>query len=56
MLVLLSSGGFAVLQYFTRVLPTSLAPDVAALFTAIIVAHHSSWLVWLIAKRGDRVG
>ena len=55
MLVLAASGAFAVLQYFTRVLPTSLAPDVAWLFTALIVAHHALWLVWLIAKRGDGI-
>ena len=54
--VLIASAAFAVIQYFTRVLPTSLAPDVAALFTTIIVAHHAVWMAWLIAKRGDRVG
>jgi hypothetical protein len=47
MLVLAASAGFAGLQYFTRVLPTSLAPDVAGLFTTIIVAHHVMWIAFL---------
>ena len=50
MAVLTASAVFAVLQYFTRVLPTSLAPDVAGLFTAIVVAHHAAWLTWLRFK------
>lgn len=46
--VLASSALFAVIQYATRVLPTSLAPDVLALFTILIVAHHAAWLAWLL--------
>jgi hypothetical protein len=42
--VLLASAAFAVIQYFTRVLPTSLAPDVAALVTLVVVVHHAAWL------------
>ena len=42
--VLIGSAGFAVVQYFTRVLPTSLAPDVLALFTILILVHHALWL------------
>ncbi|MEX2271521.1 MAG: hypothetical protein WD690_08630 [Vicinamibacterales bacterium] len=45
--VLASSALFAVLQYFTRVLPTSLAPDVAPLVTAGIVVHHGLWIAWI---------
>ena len=54
LIVLIASASFAVLQYFTRVLPTSLAPDVAALFTALIVVHHAAWIAWLVSagKRG----
>lgn len=47
MWVLAASGAFAVLQYFTRVLPTSLAPDVAGLFTGLIVLHHAAWVAFL---------
>jgi hypothetical protein len=49
--VLSASAAFAVLQYFTRVLPTSLAPDIAALFTLIIVVHHAIWVV-VVARAG----
>jgi hypothetical protein len=45
--VLATSAAFAVIQYYTRVLPTSLAPDVAALFTLIIVVHHGAWIAYL---------
>lgn len=51
-IVLVSSAAFAVFQYFTRALPTSLAPDVAALATALIVAHHTAWVVLVV--RGVR--
>lgn len=56
--VLASSAVFAVIQYATRVLPTSLAPDVLALFTMLIVAHHSAWLAWLLrpSARSSRHG
>ena len=47
LIVLASSAAFAVFQYFTRALPTSLAPDVAALATLLIVAHHTAWVVVL---------
>jgi hypothetical protein len=47
MMVLAGSAAFAVLQYFTRVLPTSLAPEVAMLVTAIIVTHHAVWIAVL---------
>jgi hypothetical protein len=43
--VLAASASFAVLQYYTRVLPTSLAPDVAGLFTLALVGHHAFWAV-----------
>lgn len=49
--VLTASAAFAVIQYFTRVLPTSLAPDVAGLFTLIIVMHHAAWIAWLGVRR-----
>ena len=48
--VLAASAGFAVLQHFMRLLPTSLAPDVSALFTTLIVVHHAAWLVWLVRR------
>ena len=51
LIVLAASASFAVVQYVPRVLPTSLAPDVAALFTALIVAHHACWLSWLARLR-----
>ncbi len=56
--VLASSAVFAVIQYATRVLPTSLAPDVLALFTLLIVVHHSAWLAWLLrpSARSSRRG
>lgn len=50
MAVLLMSAAFAVLQYFTRVLPTSLAPDVALLFTILIVVHHGLWIIWILSR------
>jgi uncharacterized membrane-anchored protein len=50
LIVLAASATFAVVQYFTRVLPTSLAPDVAGLFTAIIVLHHIAWMAWLVSS------
>ena len=49
--VLLASAGFAVLQYFTRALPTSLAPDVAILFLVVILAHHGAWIAALLIRR-----
>lgn len=49
--VLAASAGFAVLQYFTRVLPTSLAPDVAGLFLVAILLHHAAWIAALLIKR-----
>ena len=52
--VLAASAAFAALQYFTRALPTSLAPDVAALFTSIVVVHHASWMAWIAARGSDR--
>jgi hypothetical protein len=50
-IVLGSSALFAVIQYFTRVLPTSLAPDVAPLATAAIVVHHLIWIVLIMRTR-----
>ena len=47
LIVLIASAAFAVFQYFTRALPTSLAPDVAALATGIIVLHHGTWVAIL---------
>lgn len=53
--VLAGSAAFALIQYVTRALPTSLAPDVLGLFTAVIVLHHLAWvLVILAATRRDR--
>lgn len=49
--VLAASASFAVFQYFTRALPTSLAPDVAALATGIVVVHHAAWVVILRRRR-----
>lgn len=49
--VLAASAVFAVIQYFTRVLPTSLAPDVLRLFTAVIVVHHAVWIAALPRSR-----
>lgn len=46
-IVLGASAVFAVVQYFTRLLPTSLAPDVAGLFTVVILVHHAAWLLAL---------
>ena len=46
--VLAGSAAFAVLQYFTRVLPTSLAPDVLPVVTAAIVIHHAGWAIALV--------
>ncbi len=51
LIVLASSASFAVAQYVTRALPTSLAPDIAGLFTAIIVVHHTAWIAWLLRSR-----
>ena len=48
--VLIASASFAVLQYVTRVLPTSLAPDVAGLVTLLIVTHHAAWLAALLRR------
>jgi hypothetical protein len=48
--VLAASAAFAVIQYYTRVLPTSLAPDVAGLFTLIIVVHHVAWMAYLARR------
>lgn len=53
LIVLISSAAFAIFQYFTRALPTSLAPDVAALATGIIVVHHGAWVV-VLGVRGVR--
>ena len=52
LMVLIASASFAVLQYFTRVLPTSLAPDVAGLLTIAVVIHHSFWAIGVV--RGVR--
>lgn len=49
--VLAGSAALAVIQYFTRVLPTSLAPDVLGLFTAAIVVHHAVWMAVLLRSR-----
>lgn len=49
--VLAASAVFAVLQYGTRVLPTSLAPDILGLFTLLIVAHHAAWMTALFLRR-----
>jgi len=54
---LAGSALFAIIQYLTRVLPTSLAPDVAVLFTALVVLHHSAWMAWLMSSaRSSRRG
>ena len=51
MTVLAASAVFAVGQYFTRALPTSLAPDVLGLFTVLIVIHHAIWIAILALKK-----
>lgn len=51
LVVLVSSAGFALFQYFTRALPTSLAPDVAGLFLIGILAHHAAWIAALLIRR-----
>ena len=51
LIVLMASAGFAVVQYFTRALPTSLAPDVAGLFLVAILVHHAAWMAALLFKR-----
>ena len=33
--------------FYQDVLPTSLAPDVAGLFTGLIVLHHAAWIAFL---------
>lgn len=48
---LVSSAAFALIQYYTRLLPTSLAPDVIGLFTALVIVHHACWLVLLVRSR-----
>lgn len=49
--VLIASAGFAVVQYVTRALPTSLAPDVAGLFLIAILVHHAAWISALLVRR-----
>jgi len=49
-IVLAASAVFAVVQYFTRVLPTSVAPDLAPFITAGIVIHHSAWVIALLRR------
>lgn len=51
LIVLAASATFAVVQYVTRVLPTSLAPDVAGLLTIAVVVHHSLWAIWIGLRR-----
>lgn len=51
--VLSASALFAIVQHFTRVLPTSLAPDIAPFITAAIVVHHLTWIVLLVRARGS---
>lgn len=46
--VLVSSASFAIIQYFTHVLPTSVPPDLAPLLTGLFVAHQTFWIVWLL--------
>jgi hypothetical protein len=48
--VLVSSAAFAILQQLTRVLPTSVPPDIAPLLTGLLVAHHAIWVVWLLRR------
>ena len=49
--VLAASALFAVFQYFTRALPTSLAPDIAPIVTTLIVVHHTAWIIALLRSR-----
>jgi hypothetical protein len=49
--VLASSAAFAIIQYFTRVLPTSVPPDLAPLLTGLIVVHHAVWMSVLVFAR-----
>lgn len=52
--VLAASAAFAVFQYFTRALPTSLEPALALFVTITIVVHHVVWIAALNARRGRR--
>lgn len=54
--VLSGSAAFAVVQYLTRVLPTSLAPDILAAATILIVAHHTAWIAFLLLRRRRGAG
>jgi hypothetical protein len=49
--VLVSSASFALIQYFTRILPTSVPPDLAPVLTGLFVAHHAFWILWLRRSR-----
>ena len=46
--VLAASAIFAVVQLYTRVLPTSVAPDIAPFVAGAIVVHHLAWIGLLL--------
>ena len=50
--VLAASASFAVIQHITRVLPTSVPPDLSPFITVAIVIHHALWMVLLLRGRG----
>lgn len=53
LVVLAASASFAIVQLLTRVLPTSVPPDLAPFITGAIVIHHLIWIV-LLLRRSDR--
>ena len=49
--VLAASALFAAVQLYTRVLPTSVPPDLAPFITGAIVVHHVCWMALLVRTR-----
>lgn len=49
--VLGASASFAIIQHLTRVLPTSVPPDLSVYITAAIALHHAMWMVLLLRDR-----
>jgi hypothetical protein len=54
--VLAASAAFAVFQYFTRALPTSLEPALGLVVTIVVVVHHATWIAALNARTSQRSG
>ena len=54
MIVLAASAAFAVFQYVTRALPTSLEPALITVVTVAIAGHHLFWILCILDWRtGD---